>query len=152
VPERVVEELASLGLSSLCNLLAAIKTAKYFGWGPDDAVLTVATDGAAMYRTEADKVLARDFPGGFDEVDAAEIFAEHVLGATTDNLSELSLRERERIFNLGYFTWVEQQGVPIETFEARRDPSFWRATREALPEWDEMIAAFNARTGVVPAS
>ena len=32
VPERVVEGLASLGLSSLCNILAAIKTAKYFGW------------------------------------------------------------------------------------------------------------------------
>ncbi|MGA9159426.1 MAG: pyridoxal-phosphate dependent enzyme [Actinomycetota bacterium] len=150
VPERVVEGLASLGLSSLCNILAAIKTAKYFGWGPDDAVLTVATDGAAMYRTEADKVLANVFPGGFDEVDAAEIFAEHLLGASTDNLSELSLRDRERIFNLGYFTWVEQQGVPIEAFTARRDPSFWRATREVLSEWDRMIEEFNARTGVVP--
>ena len=150
VPERVVEGLASLGLSSLCNILAAIKTATYFGWGPDDAVLTVATDGAAMYRTEADKVLANVFPGGFDEVDAAEIFAEHLLGASTDNLSELSLRHRERIFNLGYFTWVEQQGVPIEAFTTRRDPSFWRATREVLPEWDRMIEEFNARTGVVP--
>ena len=150
VPEPVVEGLASLGLSSLCNILAAIKTAKYFGWGPDDAVLTVATDGAAMYRTEADKVLANVFPDGFDEVDAAEIFAEHLLGASTDNLSELSVRDRERIFNLGYFTWVEQQGVPIEAFTARRDPSFWRATREVLPEWDRMIEEFNARTGAVP--
>ena len=113
-------------------------------------MLTVATDGAAMYRTEADKVLANVFPGGFDEVDAAEIFAEHLLGASTDNLSELSLRDRERIFNLGYFTWVEQQGVPIEAFTARRDPSFWRATREVLSEWDRMIEEFNARTGVVP--
>ena len=150
VPERVVEALASLGLSSLCNVLAAIKTAKYFGWGPDDAVLTVATDGATMYRTEADKVLARDFPGGFDEVHAAEIFAEHVLGATTDNLSELSVRDRERIFNLGYFTWVEQQGIPIDAFTARRDQSFWRGLRDSLPEWDRMIEEFNGRTGVLP--
>jgi cysteine synthase A len=152
VPEHVVEGLASLGLSSICNVLAAIKTAKYFGWGPDDAVLTVATDGAAMYRTEADKHLAEHFPDGLDEVDAAEIFGEHILGATTDHLLELSLRERERIFNLGYFTWVEQQGVPIDAFTARRDPSFWRNTRAILPEWDRMIDEFNARTGVLRAS
>ena len=27
---------------------------------------------------------------------------------------------RNRIFNLGYYTWVEQQGTPIELFDARR--------------------------------
>ena len=57
--------------------------------------------------------------------------------------------ERERIFNLGYFTWVEQQGVSIEDFRARREPSFWTAMREIIPAWDAMIEAFNARTGVL---
>ena len=33
--------------------------------------------------------------------------------------------DRDRIFNLGYFTWVEQQGVPLDEFEARRDQAFW---------------------------
>ena len=72
---------------------------------------------------------AKYFPDGFDEVGAAEVFGEHLLGATTDHLRELTHEERERIFNLGYFTWVEQQGVSIEEFEARRDPAFW--TRHA---------------------
>ena len=46
--------------------------------GADDVVVTVATDGAAMYGTEREKSLRRDFPGGFDAVAAAEAFGEHL--------------------------------------------------------------------------
>ena len=45
-------------------MLAAIKTAKYFGLGPDDMVLTVATDGAEMYGSERHKAMARRFSPG----------------------------------------------------------------------------------------
>ena len=38
-------QFGNFGLSGLCNMLAAIKTAKYFDLGPDDVILTVATDG-----------------------------------------------------------------------------------------------------------
>ena len=61
-------------------------------------------------------------------------------------MQELTLRDRERIFNLGYFTWVEQQGIALKDFEARRHQSFWRALRQNVPRWDEAIAAMNART------
>jgi cysteine synthase A len=149
VPARVLEQLPALGLSSICNVLGAIKTAKHYRLGPDDVVVTVATDGAAMYDSERELAVARYFPDGFDDVAAGEVFGEHLLGATTDNLRELTFEERERIFNLGYFTWVEQQGVPIEEFEARRDPAFWTAMRAAAGVWDEQIEAFNARTGVL---
>ncbi len=125
VADDVLEQLPSLGLSSICNVLGAIKTAKHYGLGAEDVVVTVATDGAAMYDSERELAIAKHFPGGFDEVAAAEVFGEHLLGATTDNLRELTHEERERIFNLGYFTWVEQQGVPIDEFQARRDPAFW---------------------------
>ena len=78
---------------------------------PNDAIVTVATDGAAMYGTERAKAIAKYFPDGFDAVDAAETFGRHMLGQATDDLLELGHDDRERIFNLGYFTWVEQQGV-----------------------------------------
>jgi cysteine synthase len=146
VPDDLMASLGSFGLSSICNIVAAIKIAKYHGWGPDDAVLTVATDGASMYRTEAGKYLARHYQGDLDEAVAAEIFGEHILGAGVDNLLELSVRERERIFNLGYYTWVEQQGIPIEEFTARHDQSFWREMRSIVPEWDAMIGELNAET------
>jgi cysteine synthase len=145
VPADIIEALGSLGLSSLCNVLAAIKTARYFDLGPDDVVITVATDGAAMYGSEWPRIERREFPRGFDEVGAGEVFGRHLLGTATDHYLELNERDRARIFNLGYYTWVEQQGVPIEEFNARRAPSFWSNLRSYLPAWDGLIREFNAR-------
>jgi cysteine synthase len=151
VPEHVVESLSSLGLSGICNVLGAIKVARQLELGSDDAVVTIATDGAAMYASERERALAKHFPAGFDELAAAEAFGEHVLGATTDNLRELTREERERIFNLGYFTWVEQQEVSLEDFQARRDPAFWAGVRALADEWDGLIDELNARAGVLEA-
>jgi len=147
VPAALVAALDSLGLSSICNVLAAVKTAKHFGFGPDDLILTVATDGAEMYGSERDKAMARAFAGGFDPVSAGEVFGQHMLGAGTDHVLELSAVDRSHIFNLGYYTWVEQQGVAIAEFTARRQASFWSGLHRILPAWDAMIDEFNARTG-----
>ncbi|HEX7603820.1 MAG TPA: hypothetical protein VF316_19515 [Polyangiaceae bacterium] len=138
-----LDGLASLGFSGICNVLAAIKTARYYDLGPKDVIVTVATDGAAMYGSERDKILAGRFGGKLDAVRAAEVFGQHMAATTVDHFAELSHVDRKRIFNLGYFTWVEQQGVSLEEFNARRDQSFWRKLREMLPVWDEMIADFN---------
>jgi len=149
VAEDVLAQLPFLGLSSICNVLGSIKAAHYFGYGPEDVIVTVATDGAAMYHSERDIALAKYFGGDFDEVAAGETFGEHLLGATTDHLQELTHEERERIFNLGYYTWVEQQGVSIEDFVARREPAFWEGIRARAADWDASIQEFNARTGVL---
>jgi cysteine synthase len=148
VPEDVVAALSAVGLSGICNILAAIKVAKHLAMGPDDVVATVATDGSQMYGSERDKAERAYFPEGFDDVAAGESYGEHVLGQTTDHLIELTSADRDRIFNLGYFTWVEQRGVSVEDFEARRAQSWWRGLRELIAAWDEMIEGFNARTGV----
>ena len=143
VAPSVVSGLGDLGLSGLCNMVAAIKLAKRLDLGPDDVVLTVATDSAALYDAER---TAR--AGSWGAWDPAAVFHEHLRGITDDHLLELSEVDRNRIFNLGYFTWVEQRGVSLDDFEARRDQAFWRGLRDLLPLWDSMIEEFNARTGV----
>jgi cysteine synthase len=148
VPEVVLAALPSFGVSSICNIVAAIKTAKQLDLGPEEAVVTVATDGAALYLTELDKILPRDFPGGFGAVEAAETFGQYVLGAGADDLLELTPLDRERIFNLGYYTWVEQQGTSFEHFVARREQAFWRDLRASVPAWDDAIREMNERAGV----
>ena len=110
--------------------------------------MTVATDGAAMYGSERERIAARDFPDGFDLADAAEVFGRWMLGTGPGDLLETTLADRNRIFNLGYYTWVEQQGVSLADFEARRDPRFWTGLRDLLPAWDAMITEFNERTGL----
>ena len=148
VDPAVLALLPAFGLSSICNVVAAIKTAKKLGLGADDVIVTVATDGAALYPSERAKVLARDFGGAFDARRAETVFAEHLLGAGTEHVLRLTPTDQSRIFNLGYFTWVEQQGVSLADFTVRRDQAFWRGLRELLPAWDERIAEFNSRTGL----
>ncbi len=149
VPDATLADLSAFGLSRICNVIAAVKVARYLKLGADDVIMTVATDGAAMYGSERERVLARDYPDGYDEASAAEAFGRWMLGAATDHLLETSLRDRERIFDLGYFTWVEQQGLNPAEFSARRAQSYWTDLRGRLPVWDELIGEFNARTKVI---
>jgi cysteine synthase len=145
VPSDVIAALTHFGLSSICNVLAAIKTARLLDLGPDDAIITVATDGGAMYASERAALLAERFGGDFGEVDAAEVFGRHLADVDTDHMIECTVHDRTRIFNLGYYTWVEQQGTPLELFERRRSQTFWRELRRYVAVWDEMITEFNAR-------
>ena len=146
-----VARLSDLGLSSIANIVAAIKTAKRLDLGPDDVLVSVATDGTAMYGSELPRLTKKHFGGTFDAVSAGEAFGLGLLGAATDAVLELTHSERKRIFNLGYFTWVEQQGVSLPEFTARSKQSFWDGLLELVPAWDAMIGEFNARTGALGA-
>ena len=147
VAPEVVASLEHFGLSSICNTLAAIKTAKAYDFGPDDVVITIATDGAALYRSERDTLLARRYGGTFGVAEASAALARHLDGADTAHTTELDTAGRNRIFNLGYFTWVEQQGIALDAFEARRHRSFWDGLQRYVGVWDELIREFNGRTG-----
>ena len=111
--------------------------------GPDDAIITVATDGADLYMTELDKT-KKDFKGIYDEVACSEIYGQYLKGVSTDHMIELNHKDKERIFNLGYYTWVEQQGIPLEEFEKRRDQSFWNEHYDYMLSLDERVEAFNS--------
>ncbi len=143
-----VDSLANLGFSSIANMLAAIKVAKLHHYGSGDVIVTVATDGFELYRSEVDKLTTRDHPGGFDEKSASAAYARFIEGVDTDHTVDLGAIGRDRIFNLGYYTWVEQQGVEFDAFESRRSPKFWKDLHSHVETWDSMIGEFNARTGV----
>ena len=65
-----------------------------------------------------------------------------MLGAITDHVIELDRALHERIFNLGYSTWVEQQGVKLSDFDARRDQAWWDGLMDQVPVWNGMINKF----------
>ena len=148
IDAALVARLANMGLSSICNMLAAIKTARHYNLGSDDVIRSVATSGAAMYSSEIEKTLARHFSKGFDAISAAEVWGRSLAATTTDHMLEMTHTNRERVFNLGYYTWVEQQGVSLEEFSVRKNQSFWEGLQDLVPAWDAMITKFNAETGV----
>ncbi|NBV03740.1 MAG: pyridoxal-5'-phosphate-dependent protein subunit beta [Acidimicrobiia bacterium] len=145
VAPEVVDALEHFGFSAICNTLAAVKTARLLDLGESDALITVATDGAALYPSERAKTLATRFGGEFSSTDAAEVFGEHLAHTSTEHMIDCTEADRRRIFNLGYYTWVEQQGTPFELFEERRHQLFWQGLRRYVGVWDSMIDEFNDR-------
>ncbi len=148
VDPAVVDALVHLGYSSICNALAAITVAREHGYGREDVIVTVATDGSEMYDAERAAYLGSRYPDGFGEVEAAEVFGRELGAGDTARHLELTDAERRRIFNLGYFTWVEQQGVAVDDFSARRHRRFWDDMVPFVEAWDELIGEVNARTGL----
>jgi len=144
----IVDQLAHFGFSSIANMLAAIKTAKDLDLGPEGVLISVATDGSELYASEKEKLMAANYAGGFTKEHAGEIVSRYLIGVDTEHVEQLDAVARERIFNLGYYTWVEQQGVGIEDFEIRRNAAFWDDLHKMAPVWDELIGDFNGRTGV----
>lgn len=148
VPADFVEKLPLLGISSIANMLAAIKMAKYYEMGPNDIIMTVATDSMEMYTSRIDEY--REKEGAFTSLDAAARFHRYLLGANTDHLKELTYEDRRRIHNLKYFTWVEQQGKTYDEIQAQwYDDDYWSSIHGHTDEIDALIEEFNRRVGLL---
>jgi cysteine synthase len=147
IDRELIQQFTDIGISGLANIVAAIKLAKHLDYGPNDVVMTVATDSAALYVSERQTYLARRYPDGFDDVNAGEIFGRHMEGIADDHVMELRHIDRSRIFNLGYYTWVEQQHISVEDFDRRKSQDFWHSLFDSIPAWDRLIQEFNAEVG-----
>jgi cysteine synthase len=147
IPSDAIAGLPLLGISSICNLLAAVKTAKYFEFDEHDVVMTSLTDSVDLYLSRLAELT--DAYGAYSDLAAAIDFERYLLGATTDHMNELRHVDRKAIHNLKYFTWVEQQGKTVEELDALWSPAFWDDLVALLPVWEEQIAAFNAETGLL---
>jgi hypothetical protein len=66
-------------------------------------------------------------------------------------MEELGYRERKRIHNLKYYTWVEQQGKSMEELNALwyDTEGTWDAVHAQAADLDQLIDEFNHRTGVL---
>jgi cysteine synthase A len=142
VSEQLIEQLGLLGISSICNLSASIKMARYYEMGPRDVIFLPLTDSMEMYSSRlAEETASR---GPYTERDAMGHKARWLDGIVTDHLRELSFRDRKALHNFKYFTWVEQQQRDVEELRELWDPDFWEETWQQVHQWDELIQAFNA--------
>ena len=147
VDESVTCRLPLLGISSICNLVAAIKTARYFEMGPHDVLITPLTDSMELYQSRVAE--QRELHGPYTEADANRHFARYLEAIGIDHMRELNYYDRKSLHNFKYFTWVEQQQRDVEELRRLWDPAFWTETFAQVDEWDRHIEAFNARTGLL---
>jgi cysteine synthase len=143
VDKATIAKLGLLGISGVCNLLAAIKAAKYWELDENDVIFTIFTDSVDMYRSRLEEQTAEH--GAFTPTNAATTHIGSLERQAVDHFKELTFPEKKAIHNLKYFTWVEQQGKTYEEICAQWNPEYWRRlfTEEAA-EFDKLITAFNA--------
>jgi cysteine synthase len=148
LPLELVEKLPLLGISSVANLLSAVKMAKYYEMGEGDVVMTIATDSMEMYQSRLQEL--RQERGEFTELDAAASYHRYLLGVSIEYVEELTYYDRKRIHDLKYYTWVEQQGKTYEEIQAQwYDPTYWTNIHGHLTDLDNLIDEFNGRTGLL---
>jgi cysteine synthase len=127
----------TMGISGVCNVLGAIKTAKYYDLGPEHNIVTVATDAIDRYHS----VMAQldEQYGKMDRTEAAVRLANIFHGAKLDWISEGTYQRRKRWFNLKYYTWVEQQGKTYEELIAQKNQDWWLAEQAVCDEVDKLL-------------
>lgn len=142
ISENLVGQLALLGISGIANLLAAVKTAKYFELTENDVVFTMFTDSMDLYQSRLEEL--RKERGAYSAIDAARDHAGPLAHQSIDFFKELGYYDRKAIHNLKYYTWVEQQGKTYGELQAQWDPEYWRSLLEDEVGYvDKLIAEFN---------
>ncbi|MBC7265077.1 MAG: pyridoxal-phosphate dependent enzyme [Chloroflexi bacterium] len=138
IAESKVRVLATIfGISGVCNVLGAIKTVKWYGFGKDDVVVTICTDAIDRYYSVMAQLTEKY--GRMDEVEAAIRLESIFHGQKLDWIAEGTREARRRWHNLKYYTWVEQQGKTVEELNAQLDPAFWEAEQARVAEVDRLI-------------
>jgi len=147
VDDTQLSQLSWMGISSISNMISAIKLAKYFEFNENDVIFTIFTDSVEMYRSRLEEM---NQESGSYSLKQAEIDWTSLLKKQKiDNMKELTYFDKKAIHNLKYFTWVEQQGKNVEELNAQwYDDNYWNERFSIVPEWDKLIEEFNNKVGL----
>jgi cysteine synthase len=139
VEPELAESLKNLfGVSGVCNILGAIKMAKYLRLGPADNVVTIATDGMDRYHSVledlskrtleiADFVLERWYEDIFIEADK-----KHVYDFRKSEAKERLYKQKEK-------DWLPF-GYSREYLDLMRSMDFWEKEYLKYKEYDKKIS------------
>ena len=125
------------GVSGICNILGAIKIAKYLKLGPGDNVVTIATDSFDRYQSviedldkryleTSDAVLYRWMKDIFLEMDEA-----HVYDFRRSDKKEQLFKQKEQ-------DWLPF-GYEKEYLDSMRNPEFWEKEYNKIDIYNKKI-------------
>lgn len=128
-----VEELAGLfGVSGVCNVLGAIRLARHLNLGPQDNVVTIATDGFDRYPSVLDNLAQRRVSADFERIFRG--------GEASDLLDVRSSAEKQRLFAYKEQVW-SRFGYSRSYLAQMQSQSFWDSQYDAIHQIDPDLAA-----------
>lgn len=139
VDPAVARELhGKFGPSCVCNIIGAIKTAKYLGLGPQDNVVTIATDSYDRYPSVSEALYSRI--GGVPDDDQLEMWAKSAfLGATLGEIVDLNQAgQHERLQKMKEEMWT-RFGYESHYIRRMSGQDFWDEEYERIQTIDPLI-------------
>ena len=125
------------GISSVCNILGAIRMAKFLGLGPQDNVVTIATDGFDRYPSVLEDLSRRK--GDFNERQAGDHFAGIFRAADpADVLDVRPPAQKQRLFSYKEDVWT-RFGYSLPYLENMKSQSFWDKQYELIGKLDSAL-------------
>lgn len=126
------------GPSGICNVLGAIKMAKFLRLGPGDNVVTVATDGFDRYQSvieDLDRRYLETAPFVLERW-VQDIF----LGAKDDHVYDFrKMSAKEQLFTQKEEDWIKF-GYSKEFLDSMREAAFWEDQYAKVQDYNEKIA------------
>lgn len=140
IPKERAECMRELfGVSGLCNILGAIKMAKYLKLGPQDNVVTIATDGFDRY----DSVL-QDLNRRYLETEDFVLrrwYKDVFLKADTEDILDTrGTAAKEKLFAQKERDWLKF-GYTQAYLDSMKEMSFWDHEYEKIHHYDKIMKA-----------
>jgi cysteine synthase A len=140
LPRGTLDRLGGwFGISSVCNIIGAIKTAKLLGLRAEDNIVTIATDGFDRYPSVMKDLERRRGP--IDDDVMSRWYDEIFRGASTANILDVRPGlEKERLFRQKREVWT-QFGYSDDYLEKMKVQAFWDAEYTKVGDVDAGVAA-----------
>ncbi|MGA2988608.1 MAG: pyridoxal-5'-phosphate-dependent protein subunit beta, partial [Terriglobia bacterium] len=138
LPAGSLKSLQGLfGVSGICNILGAIRMARFLNLGPNDNVVTVATDGFDRYPSVLADLERRTGPLPLSALDA-RIETVFRGGGPEDILDVRPPGQKERLFGYKQEVWTNF-GYSLPYLDAMKSQTFWDAEFSKIAEIDDKL-------------
>jgi hypothetical protein len=135
IPDGELRRLQGLfGISGICNILGAIRMARFLDLGPEDNVVTIATDGFDRYPSVLENLEQRVGPVTDGQVSG---WFERIFrgGSAQDVLDVRPREEKERLFRYKEEVWKPFH-YSRGCLDSMKVQSFWDAEYERIADVD----------------
>jgi len=127
------------GISGICNILGAIRLARYLGLGPEDNVVTIATDGIDRYPSVLANLEKRRGP--LNDASLTASFEEIFRGGDAREILDVRPAEqKERLFGYKEQVW-SAFGYTHSYLESMKSQSFWDGEFDQIGAIDHALPA-----------
>lgn len=138
VDKEIAEDMKDLfGVSGIANIIGAIKMAKYLKLGPDDNVVTIATDGFDRYDSVLED-LERRYLETEDFVLDRWFKDVYRKNGVDDIVDYRSASQKEKLFKQKEKDWLKF-GYKQAYLDSMRHMDFWTHEYEKVHYYDDQI-------------